>query len=43
MNVLLDTHVLLWILADSGRLSPSAVRVYQNPDNALYVSIASFW
>lgn len=43
MNVLLDTHVLLWILADSHKLSPAAVRVYQNPDNVIYVSAASFW
>lgn len=43
MKVLLDTHVLLWILTDSGKLSPSAATNYQDPDNELYVSAVSLW
>ncbi len=43
MNVLLDTHVLLWILADSDRLMPSAISAYQDQDNTVYFSAASFW
>jgi PIN domain nuclease of toxin-antitoxin system len=43
MKILLDTHVLLWIMTDSSRLSPVAIGIYQNQDNAVYVSAASFW
>lgn len=43
MKVLIDTHVLLWVLTDSGKLSPTATAAYRNPDNELYVSAASLW
>lgn len=43
MKVLLDTHVLLWILTDSSKLSPTAATAYRNPEHELYVSAASLW
>lgn len=43
MTILLDTHVLLWILADSSKLSPAAVTAYKNLENEIYVSAATFW
>jgi len=43
MDVLLDTHVLLWMLDDTSQLSPRAMSVLQNSSNKLHVSVASFW
>jgi len=40
---LLDTHVLLWWLADLPRLSTEAREVIENESNALMVSAASIW
>ena len=39
--VLIDTHVLLWIFSDSGRLTTSARNEISG--NAVCVSIASLW
>lgn len=43
MNLLLDTHVLLWALADDARLRPTARRAIQDPGNTVYVSAVSAW
>lgn len=43
MKYLLDTHTLLWWLADSPQLSPAAVRLIEDSDNDIYVSAASAW
>ena len=43
MRVLLDTHALLWWVADSARLSPSAHRAIADEDNDVFVSAASAW
>ena len=43
MRALLDTHALLWWIADSGRLSDIARRVIANETNEIYVSAASAW
>ncbi|MCY1307333.1 Ribonuclease VapC22 [compost metagenome] len=42
MRVLLDTHILLWALADSSRLSTRARRLIEDASE-VYVSAASFW
>ncbi|MEZ1316294.1 type II toxin-antitoxin system VapC family toxin [Pseudomonas fluorescens] len=42
MRVLLDTHVLLWALADDHRLSDKA-RMLINNAAEIYVSAATFW
>ncbi|MGY2259614.1 type II toxin-antitoxin system VapC family toxin [Pseudomonas sp. SDO55104_S430] len=42
MRVLLDTHVLLWALADDQKLSDKA-RLLINNAAEIYVSAASFW
>ena len=39
--VLLDTHVLLWLLGDSENLSPAAIAALDEQDRC--VSIASLW
>lgn len=43
MNLLLDTHILLWAAASPDRLSVDAVRMLESPDNQLWFSAASLW
>lgn len=43
MRLLLDTHILLWALADSRRLSARALEHLQDPGNECWVSSASVW
>ena len=43
MRVLLDTHALLWFLADDRRLSRHAHSVIADPSNDVLVSMASLW
>jgi PIN domain nuclease of toxin-antitoxin system len=43
VNLLLDTHVLLWWDQDDQRLSAAARELIANPDNDVFVSAASPW
>lgn len=43
MNLLLDTHVLLWFLNADNRLSADAVAAIRNPLNRVVVSVANCW
>ena len=43
MEILLDTHMLLWWLTDSPRLSKKARSLIANPANTLIVSAATAW
>ena len=43
MRALLDTHALLWWLADDPALTPAAHRFIANTKNTLVVSAASAW
>ena len=43
MKLLLDTHILLWTLADDPRLPVKARKMIENPDNEIYYSIVSPW
>ena len=40
---LLDTHVLLWLLAEPEKLSENARTILADASNRLYVSAASAW
>jgi len=42
-QLLLDTHALLWWLAEPDRLSPAAHAAISDPANSVYVSAASGW
>lgn len=42
MNLLLDTHVLLW-WSEERRISPEAFAAIADPDNIVYVSAVSIW
>ena len=43
MNVLLDTHILLWWLDDSPRLGAAARMRISNPAQRVFISSASLW
>ena len=43
MQLLLDTHVLLWALLEPQKLSPALRNALEDSDNTLMVSAASAW
>ena len=43
MRLLLDTHIALWALADSPRLSPKARAMLEDQGNECWFSSASAW
>ena len=43
MNLLLDTHILIWALNEDPRLSEKARDLILDPDNAVYYSSISIW
>ncbi len=43
MTLLLDTHVLLWWLADDPRLTPAMREAIADPSTSVMVSAASAW
>jgi PIN domain nuclease of toxin-antitoxin system len=43
MNILLDTCTFLWIVTDSDDLSENARRLFADPGNEVYLSVASAW
>ena len=40
---LLDTHVFIWAMERSRRLPVKLIQLLQNPQNSIFVSIASVW
>jgi PIN domain nuclease of toxin-antitoxin system len=43
VRILLDTHILLWWLADDPALGDRARDVISTPDNLVFYSAASIW
>ncbi len=43
MRALVDTCAFLWMLTNSGNISPKARSVLADPDNELFFSAASGW
>ena len=43
MKILLDTHVIIWVLTDDPRLSEKARKMIGSPENIIYYSVASLW
>ncbi len=43
MNVLLDSHVFIWLDMNSSRLSATVRNYLTDPNNRLYFSVASVW
>lgn len=43
MNILLDTHILLWTLTRDSKLPRQAIDLIADENNKVYYSIASIW
>ena len=43
MKLLLDTCTFLWIALNTPQLSATALRLFRDPDNQVYLSAASAW
>jgi PIN domain nuclease of toxin-antitoxin system len=43
VNLLIDSHALVWALLDDRRLSPRAQRALSDGSGTLHFSIVSFW
>ncbi len=43
MNILLDTHILIWALNEDPRLPDKAKELILDEDNAVYYSSVSIW
>jgi PIN domain nuclease of toxin-antitoxin system len=42
-KILIDTHILIWWLTDPGKLKKGHQNIISDPDNTIFVSIASFF
>lgn len=43
MNYLLDTHYMLWAIADTKKLSKKVKEILIDPDHSVIISVISFW
>ena len=43
MQVLLDTHLLLWAVGDPDRLDPALVQLLEDPMNTPVFSVVNLW
>lgn len=43
MNLLIDTHALIWFAEGDGKLSATAQSALESSDNSLWISAASIW
>jgi len=43
MNILLDTHVLIWLAIEPQKLSRQATHIIMNSNNTLFFSLVSIW
>ena len=43
MQLLLDTHLLVWAMGEPERLDPALVRLLEDPINTPVFSVASLW
>ncbi|MCF2495647.1 type II toxin-antitoxin system VapC family toxin [Dyadobacter chenhuakuii] len=43
MNIILDTHALIWFFEGDSNLSAKALEAIENTNNKKFVSVASLW
>lgn len=43
MKILLDTHIALWAMIDTAKLSEEVIHMLETRKNEVYYSIASVW
>lgn len=43
MNLLLDTHIVIWFISNDRKLSKKIKTLIEDPNNKCFVSIATYW
>lgn len=43
MNLLIDTHALIWFITDNDKLPLNTKEIIENKEHNCFVSIASYW
>jgi PIN domain nuclease of toxin-antitoxin system len=43
MNLLVDTHILIWYIAGNSSLNPTMTDLLEATENDLSISVASLW
>ena len=43
MNLLIDTHALIWFITDNKKLPIQTRRIIESSENNCFVSIATYW
>jgi len=43
MNLLIDTHVFIWLQIKLDKISAQRIQILKNPNNTLFLSLASVW
>jgi len=43
VNLLIDTHAMLWFMGGDPRISSVARKAIEDPDSVNYISMASWW
>ena len=43
MNLLVDTHALIWFITDDDKLPIKTKQIIENKENNCYVSIGTYW
>ena len=43
MKILLDTHIVLWAIADTAKLTEEMIKILESKDNEVFYSVASVW
>lgn len=43
MKILLDTHIFLWLIHKNKPLSDEIIKVINNPNNEVFLSVISIW
>jgi PIN domain nuclease of toxin-antitoxin system len=43
VNILIDTHIFLWLFGQSNRISTNVLNLLRNQNNSVYFSAASSW
>jgi len=43
MNLLLDTHALIWYISDNRKLPTKTRSLIEFPENNCFVSLATYW
>ena len=43
MNILLDTHVFLWLRTEPEKVTEKVLAAYYDMDNDVFLSMASIW